>query len=330
MNSRLLTVSTSPHLLGRATIRSRHLETMLALLPAVGFGVYYFGGPGLMVILLSTAAAVAAEYLAQRLTKQEVTAGDLHAVLIGLLMGLVLPAGAPWWLPVVGGAFAVVVGKLFFGGLGGYPMNPVLVAWVALALSWPEQMNAFYQPLSSEWYVSETPLMMLKDDPSTLEVITRSQLWWGLVPGAVGATATWPLVIGGLYLVIRRIVPWQIPLGVLLGAAGMALLAAYTDPTLGELGYESFAQQWSIVTFHLGAGGLMIAAFFLAPEPVTSPVTPWGMFLFGLGVGFMTVIVRTWGAPVDGAFYGVLIMNAATPLLDRIRPKVLGKMEGTA
>ncbi len=324
MSAPLLTVSTSPHWLGRTTVRSMHLEWLIALAPALAMGVYFFGSAALVVVLLATASAVAAEAVVQRLTKQPIKVGDLHAVLLGVLMGLILPAGAPWWLPVVGGALAVVLGKLVFGGLGAYPMNPVLIAWAALALSWPEHMNSFFMPFTGE--VSETPLMMLKNDVSILEVVSLQELWWGSVSGAIGATATWALLVGGLYLVVRRLVPWQIPLGVLLGALLMALLAAYTDPELGQLGYSDFGQNFGIALFHLGAGGLMISAFFLAPEPVSSPMTPWGMLLFGLGIGFMAVIVRVWGGPVDGVYYGVLVMNAATPLFDRLRPKVLGKV----
>jgi electron transport complex protein RnfD len=324
MSTSLLTVSTSPHWLGRTTVRSMHVEWLIALAPALVMGVYLFGTRALMIVALSAVAALAAEAGTQKLTKQPIQVGDLHALLVGLLLGLILPAGAPWWLPIVGGALAVVMGKLFFGGLGGYPMNPVLIAWAALALSWPEHMQAFFMPGTAE--VSETALMMLKNDASTLEVVGLNSLWLGGYPGAIGTCSAWALLVGGLYLVVRRLVPWQVPLGVLLGAVVLSLLAAYTDPNLLDLGYEGFGQHFAIALFHLGAGGLMISAFFLGPEPVSSPVTPWGMFWFGMGIGFMAIIVRTWGGPVDGAFYGVLIMSAATPLFDRIRPKVLGKV----
>jgi len=324
MTKPLLTVSTSPHLLGRTTVRCMHLEWIIALLPALIMGLYYYRVPAAVVVALAMASAVATEAVVNQLLKKPQSIGDLHALLLGLLMGLVLPAGAPWWLPMVGGALAVGLGKLVFGGLGGYPMNPVVVAWAALALSWPEHVNAFFMPFTSE--VSQTPLMALKADVSTLEVVPLGELWAGTYPAAIGAGCTWALLAGGLFLVVRRLVSWQIPLGVLAGGLAMALLAAYTDPKIGWLDYSGFGPRMFIAMFHLGAGGLMIAAFFLAPEPVSSPVTPWGMFLFGLGVGFMAIIVRTWGGPVDGAFYGVLLMNAATPLFDRIRPKVLGKV----
>ncbi len=324
MSTPLLTVSTSPHWLGRTTVRSMHIEWLIALAPALVMGIYLFGTRALLIVALSAAASVATEAICQKLTKQPIQVGDLHALLMGLLLGLVMPAGAPLWLPVVGGALVILMGKVIFGGMGGYPMNPVLIAWAALALSWPEHMQAFFMPFTGE--VSETSLMMLKTDASTLEVVELSSLWLGGYPGAIGTCSAWALLVGGLYLVVRRLVPWQIPLGVLLGAVALALLAAYTDPNLTELGYDSFSQNFAIALFHMGAGGLMISAFFLGPEPVSSPVTPWGMIWFGIGIGFMAIIVRTWGGLVDGAFYGVLLMNAVTPLFDRIRPKVLGKV----
>lgn len=329
MSNNLLTVSTSPHILGGTTVRSMHLEFILALVPALVVGLYYFGLPAVITVALAIASAVATELLYTRLRKIPDTVMDMHAALLGLLLGMILPAGAPWWLPLVGGLLTVGLGKLLFGGLGGYPMNPVLIAWAALSLSWPEHMNSFYAALGAP-EVTETPLMALKYDAATLEVYRSADLWLGLNAGAIGATCTWALLAGGIYLVIRKLVPWQIPLGVLAGVIGMSYLAAYTDPKLTQLGYTTLGQVWTIASFHLATGGLMIAAFFLAPEPVSSPMTPWGTLLYGLGIGFMTVIVRSWGSPVDGVFFAVLVMNAATPLFDRIRPKVLGKVVGGA
>jgi len=332
MSSPLLTVSTSPHWLGRTTIRSMHLEFMLALAPALITGFYYFGFPGLSVVLLAMAAALATEIITVRITSLPNRVADLHAVLLGLLLGLILPAGAPWWIPVVGGVLAIVLGKMVFGGLGNYPMNPVLVAWVALSLSWPEHMNAYFAPVvlgsGGEFAVTETPLMGLKNDIGTLEIYELWDLWVGNAPGAIGATGSLSLLVGGLYLMVRRLIPWRIPVGVILGCVVMSLVAAYTDSRLLEMGMEGLEANLKVAWFHLATGGLMMAAFFLAPEPVSSPVTPWGTFLFGLGVGVMTVIVRTWGDWVDGVFYGVLLMNTLTPILDRIRPKVLGKVVG--
>lgn len=329
MNGNLLTVSSSPHLLGGMTVRSMHLETIIALLPALITGVYYFGAPAIITVCIAVASAVVFEWISSAVAKQPNNLGDLHAVLMGLMLGLVLPPGAPWWLPIIGSALAVVMGKMIFGGRGAYPMNPVLIAWAALSISWPEQMTSFFAPLSGGEEAT-TFLMNLKDDIGLIMEPELGPLWKGATPGAIGATGSWALIIGGLYLVIRGIVPWQIPFGVLFGAALMALAAAYVDPKVIEVELEGFGPHLTVVWLHLGTGGLMIAAFFLAPEPVSSPITPWGMLLFGLGVGFMAVIVRFWGAMVDGVFYGVLLMNAATPLLDRIRPRVLGKVINSA
>lgn len=330
MNNNLLTVSSSPHILGCMTMRSMHMELILAMLPALITGIYFFGLPAAITVAVAVVSALVAEWAAGKIAKRPNNLGDLHALTMGLMMGLVLPPGAPWWIPLIGSALAVVLGKMIFGGLGAYPMNPVLIAWAALAISWPEQMNAFLAPLpigsGDEWEVVPTFLMNLKDDVGLVMDPELGPLWWGNTPGAIGATGSWALIVGGLYLVVRGIVPWQIPFGTLLGAAGMALFATYVDPGVAEVGLESFGQHLSVVWLHLGTGGLMIAAFFLAPEPVSSPVTPWGMILYGLGIGFMAVIVRFWGSLTDGVFYGVLLMNAATPLLDRIRPRVLGKV----
>ncbi|MBU1274104.1 MAG: RnfABCDGE type electron transport complex subunit D [Proteobacteria bacterium] len=330
MNQNLLTVSTSPHILGRTTVRSMYLEYMIALAPALLMGLYYFGAPALITVLLAVASAAVSDFIVSFITKKPSTLSNLHIICLGLVLGQILPPGAPWWLPVVGGALTVFLGIGIFGGIGYYPMNPVLVAWVALAISWPEAMNSFLDPLplgtEGDWAEAETPLMQLKGDIGTLQAFELGVLWLGKVPGAIGATSSWALLAGGVYLIIRRIIPWQIPIGALLGAVGMALLAAYTDPAIEELGLEGFAAHMDVAWFHLGTGGLLIAAFFVGPEPVSSPVTPWGTLLFGVGIGLMAIIVRTWGGLVDGAFYGVLLMNAATPLLDRIRPRVIGKV----
>ncbi|MCB2193414.1 MAG: RnfABCDGE type electron transport complex subunit D [Deltaproteobacteria bacterium] len=330
MNENLLTVSTSPHKLGCMSVRSMYLEYIIALLPALLVGLYFFGFPALITVLLTIASAAVADFIASMIQKKPSSLSNLHVLCMGLMLGMILPPGAPWWLPVIGGALTVFLGISIFGGLGAYPMNPVLVAWVAMYISWPESMNAFLEPMAlgsgDEWMEAETLLMQLKGDISTLEMFEMSNVWLGQVAGFVGSTSAWALLAGGVYLIIRRIIPWQIPVGALLGAIAMALLATYTDPRILELGYEEFGANMNVVWFHLGAGGFMIAAFFLGPEPVSSPVTPWGGFLFGVGIGLMTIIVRTWGGLIDGAFYGVLLMNAATPLLDRIRPRVIGKV----
>ena len=329
MNRNLLTVSSSPHVLGRMSLRSMHLEIMIALLPAFLTGMYYFGAWAVWLVLVSMVTAVATEAVVNAISKKPQHLDDLHALLLGLMMGLIMPSGAPLWLPIVGSFLAVALGKMVFGGLGAYPMNPVLIAWAALAISWPEQMASFLEaiPFSEEERgMVDTPLMMIKEDVGLLMEPELLRLYLGAHAGEVGATGAFALILGGLYLIWRRIISWQIPVGVLAGAFCMALAATYLDPRIAELGLEEFGPRLDIVWYHLGVGGLMIAAFFLATESVSSPVTPWGMLLYGLGIGVMTVIVRFWGAYPEGVFYAVLVMNAVTPLFDRIQPRVLGKV----
>jgi RnfABCDGE-type electron transport complex D subunit len=329
MNSNLLTVSSSPHLMGRMSLRSMHLEIMIALLPAFLTGMYYFGSAAVWTVVLAMVAALGTEALINIITKQPQQLDDLHAALIGLLMGLILPPAAPWWIPIVGSILAITLGKSVFGGLGNYPMNPVLVAWAAMSISWPEHMAAFLEAIpfsEEERMVVETPLMMLKEDVGMLMEPELSPLYWGAHAGAVGATGAYALILGGLYLIYRRIIAWQIPLGVLVGAAAMLLAATYLDSGIEDLGLEEFGPRLDIMWYHLGVGGMMIAAFFLATESVSSPMTPWGMLLYGLGIGVLAVIIRFWGAYTEGVYYAVLIMSAATPLFDRIQPRVLGKV----
>ncbi|KIX14880.1 RnfABCDGE type electron transport complex subunit D [Dethiosulfatarculus sandiegensis] len=326
MNNQLLTVSSSPHVLGGASVRSFNLEFLIALAPALLVGFYYFGAPAVMVVCLAAASCVATEALCNVIAKKTQNLGDLHALLTGVVLGMLLPAGVPFWLPIVGGFVAIVLGKMLFGGLGAYPMNPALIAWAALALSWPEHMKAFYTPLAEgDPEISMTLLMEFKDDVAVLEMYGMGEIWKGLLPGAIGTTCTWALLAGGVYLVVRKIIRWHIPVAVLVGTLLMSLLASYTDPRIIELGWEGFGAHLNLAWFHMGAGGLMMAAVFLATEPVSSPVTPKGMLWYGLLIGVMTVIVRHWGSAGSGAYYGVLVMSAATPLFDRLRPKVLGK-----
>ena len=327
MKTPLLTVSASPHLLGKATVRNMNVETIIALVPALVAGFYYFGTPGILTVAVAVASTVVFEFLCVKIFGQKNRLDDFHAVLMGLLLGMVLPAGAPLWIPVMGGLLTIGLAKMIFGGVGGYPMHPVLIAWAALQLSWPEQMKAFYVPLSETgvYEVGKSALAQFTADVAYLKKVDVMALWCGYLPGAVGATSAWALMIGGIYLVIRRIVNWRIPLAILVGTLVMSLIAAWTDPTLGALKFSGFGDTLRLAWFHMGAGGLMICAFFLAAEPLTSPVTCGGRIAFGLGIGIMAVIVRTWGAAGDGAYYAVLLMSAATPLFDRIRPRVIGK-----
>jgi len=256
--------------------------------------------------------AVAVETVIEKLTKRELTFGDLHALLTGLLLALILPPTVPWWLTMVGAATAIILGKMVFGGLGTYPFNPPLVAWVVVKLSWPERMTEFIAPRIGEMVL--TPLMAFKEDPALFYSYETIDLFLGNKAGAIGTVCGLAIVVGGLFLILRGIIRWHIPVSFLLGVGLFALIMRMINPDL-----------YPPVSFHLAGGGVLLGAFFLAPEPVTSPVTPKGMLAFGLLAGMLTMILRMWGADYDGTFYAILVMNAATPLFNYLKPRAYGR-----
>lgn len=323
MSAPLLTVSASPHFMGRATVRGMHVDTLIALLPALLAGFYYFGAPAVITVALAAAAAVIAEFACVKLTKMPNRVSDLHALVMGVMMGMILPPGCPMWLPVVGSFLAIALAKMIFGGIGGYPINPVIIAWAALSLSWPDHMQAFFAPFGAE--TAQTMLMKTKADLAFMAKADLGAMWLGKVPGSIGVTSGLALLAGGIYLIIRRVISWRIPVAVIVGVILMTLIASYADPAFAKLKLAGFSAHLRLADFQLAAGGMMMAAFFLATEPVSSPVTPCGMLVYGLAVGALAVIIRLWGAYSEGVYYAVLAISAATPLFDRMRKPVFGK-----
>jgi electron transport complex protein RnfD len=309
--SRLI-VSMSPHVRGSLTIE-RMMGTMIAALtPAAAVGVYLFGLRALAVITLSVASSMAVEAAIERLFHRPLHLRDLHAALTGLLVAMLLPPTAPWWLAVVAAGTAVILGKMVFGGLGTYPFHPALVAWVVVTLSWPDRMAAFVTPHTLE--PALTPLMAFKEDSALFYSYETWALFLGAQPGPIGTGCGLALTLGGLFLMVRGIIRWQIPVAFLLGVAAVAGVLHLLNADL-----------YPPVSFHLVGGGVLLGAFFLAPEPVTSPVTPTGMVAFGILAGLITMVIRMWGADPDGTVYGILVMNAAAPLFNRLRPRAYGR-----
>lgn len=307
-----LIVSMSPHLRGNTTVERMMGTFLVGLIPTTVVGVYLFGLRSLLVVVLSMATAVVVEAAIARLTLRPVSVGDLHSLLTGLLVALICPPTAPWWLAVVGASVAIILGKMVFGGLGTYPFNPPLVAWVVLKLSWPERMSFFVAPHTSEQVL--TPLMAFKEDPALFYSYRLVDLFLGSQAGPLGTVCGLAILMGGIFLLVRGVIRWHIPLSFL---CGVALFAGVLRLINADL--------FPPVSFHLLGGGVLMGAFFLAPEPVTSPVTPRGMVVFGFLAGILTMIIRMWGADPDGTFYGILIMNAATPLFNHLKPRVYGR-----
>jgi electron transport complex protein RnfD len=215
-----LIVSMSPHLRGGLSIEGMMARFLLALVPTAGVGVYLFGLKALLSLLLAMATAAAVEAAIEVATKQEVTVKDLHALLTGLLVALILPPTAPWWLTMTGAGTAIILGKMVFGGLGAYPFNPPLVAWVVLKLSWPERMNAFVSPATGERVL--TPLMAFQEDPALFYSYDLWDLFLGNQAGGIGMVCGLAILIGGIYLIARGLIRWHIPVAFLLGVAVFA------------------------------------------------------------------------------------------------------------
>ncbi|HKJ88280.1 MAG TPA: RnfABCDGE type electron transport complex subunit D, partial [Gammaproteobacteria bacterium] len=303
-----LMVSMSPHLRGGVTVERMMGDFLIALIPTAVVGVVLFGTGALLTVLLSVATAVAVEAAIEAITGRELTVRDLHAVVIGLLTGLILPPTAPWWLTMVGAGTAVILGKMVFGGLGTYPFNPPLVAWVVLKLSWPERMNAFVAPFTGERVL--TPLMAFTEDPALFYSYDLWDLFLGDKAGPIGTVCGLAIIAGGVYLLMRGLIRWHIPVAFL---AGIVVVAGVMRLVNADL--------YPPVSFHVAGGGALLGALFLAPEPVTSPVTVKGMLLFGFLAGVLAMILRMWGADYDGTFYAILVMNAATPLFNALAPR---------
>ena len=319
-------VSHAPFWHGGTRLSTRHYHIMLALAPAALMGVARFGPTALGVLGLSMASAMLWELAANLVSKKPVSIGDANAALIGLLVAMLLPASAPWWLVVTGTFLAVIVGKQIYGGIGGNPFNPVLVAVAILSLSWKNRMDFDAALLSYDpGFWMAYPLAALKHfGPSAVSRFQAWDLLMGRQCGGIGAVFGLGLVCGGLYLLARGIIRWEICVSFLAGVALTAwLFTVFGNPANAPARFAG-------PVFHLLTGYTLIGAFFLATGDSSSPVNFWPMLLFGGLAGAMTVLIRNTGAWVDGVVFAILLLNTAQPLLDMIRPKALGKVADDA
>jgi Na+-translocating ferredoxin:NAD+ oxidoreductase subunit D len=318
-------VSMSPHLHSGDSLKKMHFETILALVPAIFAGWLFYGGSALLIIALSAVTAVLTEFLWQKAIGREIRIGDGSALITGILLGLILTSENPWWIPVLGAFVAIVVGKQLFGGLGSHPFNSAVVGWAFLQLSYKGILTNFPLPdpkflLQPGEFLSDPALITLKD--SGVEEIVDlpwKDLFLGNVPAEIGTACVLAILLGGAYLLYRRRITWHIPFSFIASAWVFALIFQQIDP-------ETYASP----TFHILSGWMLLGAFFLAPEKGTCPVTAPGMILYGIGCGVITMIIRLWGSYVEGVPFAILLMNAATPLLDRIKPRTVGRIKEIA
>ena len=311
-------VSHAPFLHNKSGIPQRSLHIICAALPALVFGgIFRFGVPAIAVICFSVATAMIWEILMNHAMKRPVSIGDGNAALIGLLFAMLLPATAPWWVVLTGTFVAVVIGKQIFGGIGGNAFNPVALSMAILAMSWSDyfDFNEMYLHLDLG-FAATYPLATLKhfgvDAVNHLRIV---DLLLGRQIGGIGSTFGIGLIAGGIYLMARGFIRWEISLSFLAGIFIAALIFHAIDPS-------RFAGPF----FHLCTGYTLIAAFFLAPEDASSPVNFMPMLMYGAAGGIMTILIRNIGVYVDGAILAILVINLINPLLDKIRPEALGKV----
>ncbi len=310
---KIFAVHTPPFIHTGRTLHTMMRDTLFALFPAAAMAVYAYGFPALGVMGLSCLTAVGAEALCLRLAKRDVRIDDLTAFVSGLLFAFLLPAGAPWWMVIIGSAISIILGKHVFGGLGCNPLCPPLVGWAALMLSWPLYLDAGAVILNTDLI---DPLVRLKyfgphslDGPlSSLDLLTGRQL------GGLGASQTGLLLMGGLYLIIRHVIRWEIAVSFLAGAFILGGVYWLVDPAL-----------YAAPQYYILCGSTIFAAFFLATETASSPVSARAMFLYGLFGGAMVVVIRIYGIYTDGAHFAVLLGNLLAPLLDLWRPAMFGR-----
>ena len=301
MKRSLLTVSSAPHLRDAMTTSRIMMEVCLALVPAGIASVIFFGGSAAVLIAASVISAIASEFFYQKITKQKVTVGDWSAVVTGLLLAYNLPANTPIYVAVVGSIIAIVLVKQLFGGIGSNFINPALAARAILFVSWGSLMSRYPNTVFMADAVSTaTPLAHL----ATVEGIARinlMDLFLGNVGGVLGETSKLALLLGGLYLIIRNIVDWRIPVTFI-----ATVFLCYLIKDGAEMALYQFL-----------AGSLFLGAFFMATDYATSPITPWGRVIMGVGCGVLLFVIRAYASYPEGCSFAILFMNVCTPIIDR-------------
>jgi electron transport complex protein RnfD len=315
MKTAELVVSTIPHAHSGISVQKIMLHILIALIPAVGIGVYFFGVDVIRIIVIAVASTIAWEAIFQKMMGRAIVVSNLSGVVGGIILGMLLPPTAPWWMICIGTLVMVLLGKEIFGGLGNNPFNGILIAWIVLQMSFPDRMMDWIAP-PGDVMTESPPLEVLKYEglASLSEYFTNADLFIGKTTGFIGEVSTLMLLIGGVYLLLRKVVSWHIPISFLVGIVFFAGIFWLVNP-----------EAYGSPLFHLLAGGSFLAAFFLATDLPSSPVTPAGMLIYGFLGGVVTVIIRLWGEWVDGAYYAVFLASMVTPLLDKIKPKVYGR-----
>lgn len=342
--------TTAPHIKAKQSVKSIMWLVVLSLIPANIYSVYHFGIGTLLVIAASILGALLSETIMQIILKKKITVTNGSAVVTGLLLAMIVPPETPAWMAAIGSCFAISIAKQIFGGLGYNILNPALSGWAFMLVIWPDYMttkwfhfsktNILAQDITNTSNIPKaafdavtqaTPLNALKQAPqyfidmnisldSLYELLFSSEmlqnLFIGNTGGCIGETSALLLLLGGFFLLHKRIITWHIPVSFIgVVAVSMLLYHLLTD----------FPFPLSVVLFHILSGGLILGAFFMATDTVTTPLTAKGMIIFGAGCGFITTVIRLWSGFPEGVSFSILIMNALVPFIDNItKPRVFG------
>ena len=325
-----LTIRSSPHLASGRSVDRIMFQVVLALVPVCGFAIFEFGLAALLTLSTAVFSCVSTEFLLASTFKRPVTINDGSAIVTGLLFGLTLPPSLPLWMVFAGGVLAIGVGKMLFGGLGYNSFNPALVGRALLQAAFPVAMTT-WAPMPSSRFVAvptsnlawpftqpqydaltgATPLSEWKFEHVTT---ATSDLFLGTISGSTGETSALLILLGGVFLIARGIMSWHIPVGILATVASLSLIMRWLDPN-----------RYADPAFMLFSGGLMLGAIFMATDPVGSPMTRWGMVIYGILIGLLILTIRYWGGMPEGVMYAILIGNAVSPHIDRwIQPRAFG------
>ena len=315
-------VASAPHIHGTQSTTQLMGDVIIALLPALAVSVYVYGWGVLGIAAMSIGCCVLFESLIQKfLVKGKQTVTNLSAVVTGLLLAMNMPANIPLWIVAVGALVAIGVAKMPFGGLGKNPFNPAIVARVFLLIAYPVQMTSFAQPSVEGFvdaYSGATPLAAAKAGLLNFGEYDMLGMLAGNMAGSFGEVATLALLLGGAYLLIRRVITWHIPVSVL---GTMAVFAAI----YGAFSFTTPHLVSNFALFHLLGGGAVLGAVFMATDYVTSPMTTKGMVIYGIGIGAITMVIRLWGAYPEGMSFAILIMNSVVPLINKyVKPRRFG------
>lgn len=323
--SKFFTISPSPHVKGEESVQKIMLWVILAMLPAMIWSFVVFGASAIITTTVAVSSCVLFEYLISRfIIKAESTINDLSALLTGILLAFNVPASLPIWMVIIGALVSIGIGKMSFGGIGSNPFNPALVGRVFLLISFPVEMTSWPTNIQNIDATSgATPLALVKEavgkgtsiSQLTDTLPSNMDLFFGNISGSMGEISALLLIIGALFMLYKKVITWHIPvsvLGTIFVYAGILWLVdsnTYIDPT-----------------FHLLTGGAMLGALYMATDMVTSPMTPRGQWIYGIGIGIITVSIRVFGSYPEGISFAILIMNGVTPLLNKYcKPKDFGR-----